>query len=75
MEQPDKKEETGEAKKNEAYLYKSEPKSWGSLISLIIVIAVIVIGAFYAWGKRIEHDRGENNQNLPTFKVEANGQI
>ncbi len=28
-------------------------QSWGALISIIIIVVMIVIGAFYAWGKRI----------------------
>ena len=28
-------------------------QSWGTIISLLIIVAMIVVGAFYAWGKRI----------------------
>ena len=28
-------------------------QSWGALISIIIIVLMIIIGAFYAWGKRI----------------------
>lgn len=28
-------------------------QSWGALISIIIIVLMIVIGAFYSWGKRI----------------------
>ena len=27
-------------------------QSWGVIISIIIIILMIIIGAFYAWGKR-----------------------
>jgi len=35
-------------------------QSWGAIISIIIIVLMIIIGAFYAWGERIS----ENN-NLP----------
>lgn len=28
-------------------------QSWGAVISIIIIVLMIVIGAYYAWGKRI----------------------
>ncbi len=28
-------------------------QSWGVIISIIIIVLMIVIGAFYAWGKRV----------------------
>ncbi|OIO51203.1 hypothetical protein CO131_01400 [Candidatus Kaiserbacteria bacterium CG_4_9_14_3_um_filter_50_16] len=28
-------------------------QSWGALISIIIIVLMIIIGAFYAWGQRI----------------------
>ncbi len=28
-------------------------QSWGVLISIIIIVLMITVGAFYAWGKRI----------------------
>lgn len=28
-------------------------QSWGALISIIVIVLMIIIGAFYAWGKRI----------------------
>ncbi|NNM83609.1 hypothetical protein HKL94_00080 [Candidatus Parcubacteria bacterium] len=30
-----------------------EQQSWGVIISIIIIVLMIVIGAFYAWGKRV----------------------
>jgi len=32
-------------------------QSWGTIISLVIIIAMIVVGAFYAWGKRIAEEQ------------------
>lgn len=28
-------------------------QSWGALISIIIIVLMIVVGAFYSWGKRV----------------------
>jgi len=28
-------------------------QSWGAIISIIIIVLMIIIGAFYAWGDRI----------------------
>jgi hypothetical protein len=32
-------------------------QQWGVVISIIIIVMMIVIGAFYAWGKRIAQER------------------
>ena len=32
-------------------------QSWGAVISIIIIVLMVVIGAFYAWGKRIAQER------------------
>lgn len=37
-----------------------QQQSWGVIISIVIIVLMIVIGAFYAWGKRIAQ------QNAPT---------
>ena len=31
-------------------------QSWGVLISIVVIVLMIVIGAFYAWGKRIAQE-------------------
>lgn len=31
-------------------------QSWGAVISIIIIMLMIIIGAFYAWGKRIAQE-------------------
>jgi len=31
-------------------------QSWGALISIIIIVLMIIVGAFYAWGKRITEE-------------------
>lgn len=28
-------------------------QSWGAVISIVIIMLMIVVGAFYAWGQRI----------------------
>jgi hypothetical protein len=30
--------------------------SYGALISIVIIMAVVIVGAFYAWGKRISEN-------------------
>jgi len=40
-----------------------EAQSWGAFISILIIVLMIVIGAFYAWGKRIAQ---ENILIMPT---------
>lgn len=37
-------------------------QSWGALISIIVIVLMIIVGAYYAWGKRIAE---ENVQIAP----------
>lgn len=30
--------------------------SYGALLSIVTILAIVVVGAFYAWGKRIEEN-------------------
>lgn len=32
-------------------------QSWGTIISIVIIVLMIIIGAFYAWGQRISENR------------------
>jgi len=32
-------------------------QSWGVVISIVIIVLMIVIGAFYAWGQRIAQEK------------------
>ncbi len=32
-------------------------QSWGAIIAMIIIVLMIVVGAFYAWGKRVAEER------------------
>jgi len=36
-----------------------EPKqnaSYGALISIVIILAIVIVGAFYSWGQRIDQN-------------------
>jgi hypothetical protein len=35
--------------------------SYGALISIVLILAIIVVGAVYVWGQRIE-ERAKNTQ-------------
>ncbi|TSA43807.1 hypothetical protein D4R49_02035 [bacterium] len=32
-------------------------QSWGVVISIVIIVLMIIIGAFYAWGQRIAQNQ------------------
>lgn len=32
-------------------------QSWGAVISIVVIVLMIVIGAFYSWGKRISEQQ------------------
>jgi hypothetical protein len=34
-----------------------EQQQWGVVISIVVIVLMIVIGAFYAWGKRIAQEQ------------------
>lgn len=42
-----------------------EKSSTGTLITLLIIVAIIVIGAFYTWGERVAQDRELPPTELP----------
>lgn len=42
-------------------------QSWGTVISIVIIVLMIIVGAFYAWGKRI----AENEVVFPSPTSEA----
>lgn len=33
-----------------------QAQSWGTVISIVVIVLMIVIGAFYAWGERIAEE-------------------
>jgi hypothetical protein len=37
-----------------------QAQNWGTLISIVIIVLMIVIGAFYSWGKRIAEQKAFN---------------
>ena len=43
-----------------------EQNSWGALIAIVVIMAIVVVGAFYAWGKRVS----ENRQPAPTTQTQ-----
>ncbi len=34
-----------------------QQQSWGAVISIVVIVLMIVIGAFYAWGERIAEEK------------------
>jgi len=34
-----------------------EQNSWGALIAIVVIMAIVVVGAFYAWGKRVAQEQ------------------
>ncbi len=32
-------------------------QSWGTLVSIVVIVLMIIIGAFYAWGNRIAEEQ------------------
>jgi hypothetical protein len=38
---------------------------YGALISIILILAIVVVGAFYVWGKRV-NEANQNIQNVGT---------
>lgn len=38
-----------------------QAQQWGAVISIIIIVLMVIIGAFYAWGERIAKQQGFEN--------------
>jgi len=34
----------------------AKQQQWGVIISIVVIVLMIVVGAFYAWGKRIAQE-------------------
>lgn len=53
---------------NESALSPGTPspkqQQWGAVISIVIIVLMIIIGAFYSWGKRIAEENAII-ENLP----------
>jgi len=39
-------------------------QSWGAVISIIIIVLMVIIGAFYAWGERINEGIAPTDSSL-----------
>jgi len=42
---------------NPSHMPSPKAQSWGTIISIIIIVLMIIIGAFYSWGKRISQEQ------------------
>ncbi len=40
-------------------------QSWGAVISIVVIVLMIIVGAFYSWGKRV------NETGVPTASTTA----
>ena len=36
--------------------------SWGAIMSITIILAMVIIGAFYSWGERVSQQRAVEEQ-------------
>ena len=54
---------SGEQAKPVLALPSPKAQSWGAIISIIVIVLMIIIGAFYAWGARIAE---QNDLLAPT---------
>lgn len=34
----------------------AKQQSWGAVISIVVIVLMVIVGAFYAWGKRIAQE-------------------
>lgn len=41
----------------EPFMPSPKAQSWGTLISIVVIVLMIIIGAFYAWGERIAQNQ------------------
>jgi len=47
-------------------------ESYGSVLSILLIVLVLVMGAFYVWNKRIAQDRPQNaSESLPAAAATA----
>ncbi len=44
---------------------------WGSIIATILIIAVVIIGALYFWGKRIEESKNAQDMLNDENEIET----
>ena len=41
--------------------------SWGAIISIAIILTMVIVGAFYAWGERISQQKSADAQTQTTY--------
>jgi len=49
----------------------STSNSYGSVLSILLIVLVLVLGAFYVWNKRINEERPRNATPDPVVVPEA----
>jgi len=54
--EPEKLLPPGETPQSVPGIPSPKAQQWGVVISIVIIVLMIVIGAFYAWGKRIAEE-------------------
>ena len=37
-------------------------QSWGAVLSIALIVLMVIIGAFYAWGKRVAEEHALTSQ-------------
>jgi hypothetical protein len=40
-----------------AKMPSTRQQSWGVVVSIVVIVGMIIMGAFYAWGERIAEER------------------
>ncbi|MFZ2555629.1 MAG: hypothetical protein WAX57_02215 [Minisyncoccia bacterium] len=40
----------------------AKAQSWGAFVSIIIIVLMVVVGAFYAWNKRIAETKAPSSE-------------
>lgn len=46
------------------------PTSWGAVIGVLLVLALIIVGAFYFWGKRVS-ETAANTEALEALQTQS----
>ena len=44
----------------------SQQQSWGALIAIFVILAMVIAGAFYAWGQRVATEQALLQQSAGT---------
>ena len=43
--------------------------SYGALISIVLILMIVIVGAFYAWGARIASEQVTGTEGLPAATI------